>query len=471
LSIEIEKSVLEKACKEMIETILLCLPNAFKGTIYRIGKPPELIAERITSGIIDNGERRISWGLPASSEYNTPGKPWIEYRDQPGRPLEAMAWCVEKQKSWTSEDPKNDARNLRFQIDGIEEEFHHMEPVLVRKSDLQLDIYPPVGYPIDYQGNAIWNDSDYLVVGVIKIHFQPFTIKIGSHETQVIKKLSRSLGTELLSYQLRQESMRTMERLADDRLNTCNILADSLRNTLTKSGLILSLVKQEIGYLRYQWEQLLMERQNGKNIKTESIKTLNELIMNLKEGPEDIKRDLADAQNKFLELSLPPEKGKNWIVKQIEEQWNALLLNCPQEDYKKEIIRETIDKLKNSLSFGQDPDIVATCNKIPEDLKWEWVDLLYKENDNFNAVALERLIKILENPALIIQSREKSKKTLMQLMALVETMNTLEQSTNFLLGEVLNGGSAKLTSDTFKNNQNGYPEKDGSSSSGINENL
>ena len=45
---EIEKAVLEKACREMIETILLCLPNAYKGTIYAIGKPPELLAERIT---------------------------------------------------------------------------------------------------------------------------------------------------------------------------------------------------------------------------------------------------------------------------------------------------------------------------------------------------------------------------------------------------------------------------------------
>lgn len=49
MSIEIEKSVLEKACREMIETILFCLPNAFEGTIYRIGKRLELIAERITS--------------------------------------------------------------------------------------------------------------------------------------------------------------------------------------------------------------------------------------------------------------------------------------------------------------------------------------------------------------------------------------------------------------------------------------
>ena len=454
LSIEIEKPVLEKACKEVIETILLCLPNAFKGTIYRIGKPPNLIAERITSGIIQNEEGIISWGLPAYSEYNSPGKPWTEYRDQPDRLPEAMAWCVEKQKSWTSEDPKNDARNLRFQIDGIEEEFHHMEPVLVRKSDLKFDLFPSDQYPMDYMGNAIWSDSDYIVVAVIKIHFTPFTIKIGSYETMVIKKLSRSLGTELLSYKLRQDSIKAMERLASDRLNTCNILADYLRNTITKSGLIFSLVKHEMGYLRDQWEQLLIADQNQKNIKLESIKELNEILTTLGEGYEDLKKDLADTQNKFLELSLPPEKGKNWVVKQIEEQWRFLLNQCPQEECKDRMIWETIDKLKKSLYFGQNPDIVSRYDKIPEEVKWEWVDLLYKDNDSFNAEVLKRLIKVLENPVLVIPLREKSKKTLTQLLVLAETMSTLEQNTNFLLGEVLNGGKAKLTSDILSHNQN-----------------
>ncbi|UCF58013.1 MAG: hypothetical protein JSW15_06090, partial [Deltaproteobacteria bacterium] len=223
MSIEIEKPVLEKACREMIETILLCLPNAFKGTIYRIGKPPNLIAERITSGVIDEERKKISWGLPTKSEYNPPGKPWGEYRDNPGRPLEAMSWCVEKQKSWTAENPRNDARSVRMQVEGIREDFHHMEPVLVRKSDLNLNMYSSE-YPKDRNGNLIWKESEYVTVAVVKIHFRPYTIKIASYETMVIKKLSRSLGTELLSYQLRQESLKTMQQYAKDRLNACNIL-------------------------------------------------------------------------------------------------------------------------------------------------------------------------------------------------------------------------------------------------------
>jgi len=451
LSIEIEKSVLKKACMEMIETILFCLPNAFKGTIYRIGKPPDLIAERITSGIIDDGKGKISWGLPAKSGYNSPGKPWLEYRDQPDRPLESMSWCVEKQKSWTSEDPEKDARNLRFQVEGIAKDFHHMEPVLVLKSDLKLDMDSSLDYPNDYKGNSIWKDIDYIVVAVIKIHFHPFAIKIGSHETKIIKKLSRSLGTELLSHQLRQDSMKSMEQLATDRLNACNILADSLRNAITKSGLIFSLVKQEIGYLRDQWEQALIEDRKENNMKVEAIRDLNEMLTSLGDGYEDLKEDLVDAQNKFLELSLPPEKGENWVGMQIEERWKDLLYQCPQDDLKRKTVWKTIDKLKKSLHFGQDPDIIAKYTKIPEEVKKEWVNLMYRNNDKFDDSALDRLIKVLANSSLVIPSREKSRKTLTQLKALAQTMSQLEQNTNFLLNRVLNGTEKNLISGALKN--------------------
>lgn len=451
MSIEIEKSVLEKACREMIETILFCLPNAFKGTIYRIGKPPELIAERITSGIIGDGREKISWGFPAKSGYNPPGKPWVDYRDQPGRPLEAMSWCVEKQKSWTSEDPRNDARNLRFQVEGIEEDFHHMEPVLVPKSDLNLNTYPSSEYPRDHKGNIIWKDSEHVVVAVIKIHFHPFTIKIGSYETRVTKKLSRSLGTELLSYQLRQDSMRAMQQLAKDRLNACNILADSLRNAITKSGLIFSLVKQEVGYLRDQWEQVLLEDRKEKNMKVEAIRGLNEMLIAMGEGYEGLREDLAAVQNKFLELSLPPEKGEKWVIMQIEERWKELFNKCPQDDHKRTMIWQTIDKLRKSLYFGQDPDNIANYDKIPEELKREWVSLIYRNTDRFDPSALKRLIKILGNPVLTIPSREKSKKTLTQLKALAETMSQLERNTNFLLREVLNGDDNQVVSKILSN--------------------
>ena len=105
LKLDIAKVGLLQACKDIIETILFCLPNAHKGTVYRIGNPPELVAKQVTSGVIDEERTTISWGIPEKSRYAPPGRPWIEYRDEPGHPQEAMAWCVEKQESWTAENP------------------------------------------------------------------------------------------------------------------------------------------------------------------------------------------------------------------------------------------------------------------------------------------------------------------------------------------------------------------------------
>lgn len=445
MSLEIDKPLLETACKEMIETILLCLPSAYKGTIYRIGRPPDLVAERITSGVISGSRKEISWGLPERSEYNPPGRPWLDYRDEPGRPLEAMAWCVEKQKSWTSEDPTHDSRSVSLQVEGTWEDFHHMEPVLLRKSDLRFDMYSSAEYPKNFRDEFIWNGSEFVVVAVIKIHFHPRTIRIGSPETMVIKKLSRSLGTELLSYQLKQDSLKAMQQIAKDRLNACNILADSLRNAITKSGLLFSLVKQEIGHLRDQWERLLLEELQEKNPKVGAIEKLNAILEKMDGCDDHLKKDLADVQKRFLELSLPPETGKNWVTMQIGERWKDFFHQCPRNEAETEQVWELIRRLKQALYFGQDPKVIGRFNKIPNALKLEWVDLIYKDVGRFDASSLERLIKILASPAICIPSRERSKKTLIQLKALAENMNQLERNTNFLLRQVLNGGDNGFT--------------------------
>ena len=379
----------------MIETILLCLPDAYKGTIYRIGKPPELIAERITSGIIDRNGMVISWGLPSQSDYNRPGKPWLAYRDEQGRALEAMSWCVETQKSWTSEDPANDPRDARGIVDGEEPDYHHMEPVLVKRSDLSLNMHSCIEYPRNIDGNVIWKNSDYVVVAVIKIHFHPHTIKIGSPEAKVIKKLSRSLGTQLLSYQLRQDSLNVVQQLAKDRLNACDILADSLRNAITKSGLVFSLIKQEIGFLREQWEQLLRDHRNERNIKVEAIERLNGLLLSMNGEHGALGEDLIEVQKRFLTLHLPPDKGKNWVTLQIEERWKDLLAYSSMSPEKQAEVWQTIDLLKQSLGFGREHEVIEQYDRISEDVKEDWVRLIYRENDHFDPSDIEKIINIL----------------------------------------------------------------------------
>lgn len=437
--INLDKNTLEKACKEIIETILFCLPDAYKGTVYHIGPPPDLRAVRVASGIIDKNREKIEWELEGSSDFDPPGKTWLEYRDEPGRPLEAMAWCVEKQKSWTSEDPIRDIRGRRYQRDGIED-YHHMEPVLIRKSDLVTENNFDIKFPTNYKGKRIWEDSEYVVVAVIKINFK-HPIKINGPETKIIKKLSRTLGTELLSYQLKKESLQIMKRLAKEKLETCNALAHTLRNTLAKSGLIFSLIKLELATLREQWEKKLLQENKQKELKREAIEELNRALEKMGGSSDKLKRSLAEVQKKFLHMSLPPDLGERWVKMQIEEKWNRLL-NEAEDNQKKEYVKEVkqgIEKLKKSLYIGKDPNLLSNYKNIPEQLKKEWIDLIYKDVDYPNPEFLERISRILEDKTLDLPYQEKSRKSLIRLKALLEIISELEHNINIILSQVLNG--------------------------------
>jgi hypothetical protein len=439
LAIEIDKALLEKACKNIIEVILFCLPNAYKGTVYEIGPPPDMIAKRITSGVI-NGERKtISWGLPETSDYNPPGKPWTEYRDEAGRPLEAMGWCVENQKSWTAEDPRNDTRSVRLQMEGVWEDSHHMEPVLIPKEDSYSGNGPLLQYPRNCKGKIIWQNNEYVVVAVIKIHFHPHSIEIGSPETRVIKRLSLSLGTELLSYQLRQRSLEAMRELAQDKLNSCNVLAHSLRNAIAKSGFVFSLIKLELGFLRDQWERLVLEHSDQQGMKQKAVHALNEALKNMGKGSDEQGKDLLGIQNRFLDFSPPAEQGEKWVCAHIEERWNELLVEKPLDEEHEKEVRRGIDELKRSLYLGRDPDILAAYDKMPESLKKEWADLIYRDTGQLDTQFLDRSIQILQNPSLNLPYREKSRKSLIYLKTLAEIMGELEQSTNSVLQQVLKG--------------------------------
>ena len=440
MAIEIDHEILERACKEIIGTILFCLPSAYKGTVYRIGDPPLLTAERITSGIMNRELETISWGLPEKSDYNPPGKSWSGYMDMQDRPLEAMAWCVERQKSWTSEDPKTDRRRIPL-INGTGTlDSHHMEPVLVPKEDLYLDHLPMMEFPKSRGGKTVWGESPYAVVAVIKIHFPRKAVRIGSPETKIIKRLSRALGTDLISHQLREQSLKAMHRLAQDKLDSYNILSDCLRNTVAKTGLVFSLIKLELGFLRDQWETLLLDHAVCSfQSKRQAIQALNELLLGVEGDNKKMKKDLMEVQNKFLDLCLTPERGENWVRMQIEERWKKLCGEGKAFKDKEEEVCLAIGALKNALHLGRDPEILAAYNGMPEALKNEWTDLIYRNIERLEDLSLYRLIEILGNHDLNLPFQEKSRRSLIRLKAVAEIVGQLDLNTNMVLREVLNG--------------------------------
>jgi len=111
--------------------------------------------------------------------------------------------------------------------------------------------------PKDWRGNPIWQNSEYLVAAVIKIHFKPYTLKRDDRSTRIIKELSRRLGTEILSLNLRENLFQAQKEFTRRRLQSCEILAHEMRNAMIKFGFIVSAINAQMGILRGHWEDHL----------------------------------------------------------------------------------------------------------------------------------------------------------------------------------------------------------------------
>jgi hypothetical protein len=437
--------ILARTCKDMIETILLALDDATKGTIYRVGPMPLLQAVRVTSGSRSPSTGQIEWGLPEVSDYNFPGKHWEQYRDRPGSVLEAMGWCVERQKSWTADDPYGDIRSVRKQLSGEIEDFHHMEPVLVRKSDLYGEQLRGLDYPLDNQGRPIWQNTEYVVAAVIKIHFKPYRIKIGDRSTKIIKKLSRTLGTELLSLHIRGTLSDAQKNLTRQRLQSCNVLAHELRNTLIKLGFTTSAINTEIGYLREQWEAQVEKAFPDLETKRSILQRLSGLLesqMPLLNGNKhlaEVSKDLLADQIEMATLCLMPHVAERWLHHKIRPRWNELLsestLWCSMESE----ILELLDRLQDAIWLGTTEALAGQVNHIPEDLREAWRRLVYVDFTVEKVPMLDEIIRLLDHPDLRIPHRLQTKKILTSLKVLAEMIPEVEERANRIICSLRNG--------------------------------
>lgn len=443
----ITSEVLEKTCKDMIENILFCLRDANKGTIYRVGPLPKLQVVRITSGARAGNSDQIDWGLPEHSDYNYPGKSWEQYQDRDGHVMEAMGWCVERQKSWTADDPSADVRSVRKQLRGELEDSHHMEPVLVRKADLYWDQVETLEYPLDQYGNPIWQDTEYVVVAVIKIHFKPGTITRGDRSTKIIKKLSRTLGTELLSLHVRETLAEAQKALARQRLQSCNVLAHEMRNTLIKLGFIFSAINAEIGFLREQWETQLEKAfphmQHKKTLLSELNRIIQSRIAHLN-GNKEVAitaKELLNDQQELANMPLMPHMGEKWLANRIRPKWEWLLSESCAWDPDREMVLSLLDQLGQSIWLGTDKNLTRRISHLPDDLKDAWPRLAYTDFTAEQMPILEEIISFLDHPALDIPHRHQTKKILTSLRALVEMIPELEERTNRIISSLRNGST------------------------------
>lgn len=441
----ISNDVLERRCKDLIETILLSLEHATKGTIYRIGPMPELQAVRVTSGFRDEATGQIHWGLPEASDYNAPGKTWEQYRDRPGNVLEAMAWCVERQKSWTADNPYEDNRSVRKQLSGEIEDFHHMEPVLVLKSDLYWNQPSEPEYPVDCLGTPIWQDTKYVVAAVIKIHFKPYQIRRGDRSTKMIKLLSRTLGTELLSLHIRETLAEAQETLTRQRLQTCNVLAHELRNTLMKLGFTSSAINAEISYLREQWEAELEKSFPDLETKKTVLRSLTNILesrIGLLNGSlplREVCTQLVGIQRDMATMPLMPEIAEKWVEHKIRPKWRRLLLETELWQDENERVQQLLERLQKVIAIGRDSALAARMTHLPLDLRERWQCLAYVDFTADKVTLVDDILQFLDHPALNIPHKLQSKKVLTSLRVLTAMMPDVEERANRMICSLKNG--------------------------------
>ncbi len=445
----ISDDILERTCKDMIETILLCLCDATKGTIYRIGPMPELRTIRVTSGARNETTGQILWGLNEYSDYNYPGKRWEDYKDKPGHPLEAMAWCVEKAKSWTADDPQEDCRSVRKQLSNEPEDYHHMEPVLIRKSYFHGDQASNLEYPVDFMGNAIWKNCEDLVVAVIKIHFKKGCIERGDRSTKVIKKLSHTLGTQLLSLHIRETLSEAQKDLARQRLQSCNILAHELRNTLIKLGFIFSAINAEISFLREQWESQIAIACPGLENKRVILEKLNRLIeSNLaQENGTAILRQLCETlmaeQSELANLPLMPGLAEKWVANKIRPKWEKLMVESHAWEQSREEVQSLLGRLKDAMWLGTSKELAGKIDHLPDDLRAIWPKIAYVDFTVDKLMVLDQILDFLNHPELDIPHKQQTRKILTSLKALVEMIPEVEERTNRIILSLRNGSFEK----------------------------
>ena len=428
--------LLVATCRTMIGTLLSCLDNATKGTIYKIGLMPELTVVRVMSGVRMPGSDVLEWGLPATSEYNFPGKKWEMYRDQPGRPLEAMGWCVERQTSWTADNPFEDPRSVRKQLAGEPEAEFHMEPVVVRKKNLYGNS-KNLHYPVDWQGNPIWVDGDFVVSAVVKIHFKPGTLKAGDHQTVAIHNLARSLGSELLSLWFREKLFQASKEFARQRLQSCEILAHELRNTLVKLGFVFSAINAQIGILRERWEKLLQDLLPQLDWKgpllDELCARLGERVPELGSSNEllNLGQKLLLEQKELAALYLSPFQDREWVKNKIYPKWEKLLLAT--DLWNSTEILALLSRLEKALCTGMSYDPSVAIDGLPVELLDRWSKLAYVQITSGNLAQLDEVIRLVEEPVLPVSHKGQMLKVLKSLRAIVYTIPEVEEKATSIL--------------------------------------
>jgi len=429
----INPSVLQRVCRVMIETLLVCLPNAVGGAIYSIGPVPDLSLKLVSSGRRYGQTDKILWHEIGKSSHNFTVKQWEDYRDHKGDILEGLAWCVENQIGWTVDHAISKKQNGKdLPQEGGFDGFYHVEPILIKKADLgQREVSLP-NHPKNSQGKKMWQNSSHVTVGVVKADFLPGTVAPGDRSTRAVKMLSGFFGIQMFSLHAIQTTVEKSKRIQNERQKVCNKLSYDFRTILAKLGLLYRIIDFEISNLRESWETMFHHSYPDKPCKRVIIRELDRLLQEI-ERKYDLQGDLDDLsrlkhyQKLLLEYYFLPKQNKIWLRHKIRPLWASLASEFDLSLPLKSQVEDLLERLEESFSVFLEKKAIEKIDLVPESVKKDWLRLAYTEMDWNDQKIFEEYVDLLDGLSVMLEHRRHSSRNLVYLKNLVELMPEIEQ--------------------------------------------
>lgn len=249
----------------------------------------------------------------------------------------------------------------------------------------------------------------------------------------------------------RKQAEEAIREVSRQRLQSCNIIAHELRNTLTKLGFFFSAINSVMSFLREQWESELRKGLPTLEYKDTIVMRLSELIF-LRQprlrGQEELMQlseELLAEQEVLATLFLLPQQAENRLRDKISPKWQRLLAESRAWEKDKEEVQQLLSVLEKAIWNVVDEDLAKKVDHLPEDLRVKWPKLAYIRFSANNLFLLEDVLHLLEQPGLNIPHKQQLKKLLTSLKALADIISVIEERTNRMLfslrsGEELEGG-------------------------------
>jgi hypothetical protein len=429
----INPSVLQRVCRVMIETLLVCLPNAVGSAFYSLGPLPHLSLKLVSSARRYGQTDKILWDEINKSSHNFAFKKWEDYRDHKGGVLEGLAWCVENQIGWTVEHAVSQGQNIndfpeKNGLDG----FYHLEPILIKKAELGQRKVSLPHHPKNSQGKAIWQKSSHATVGVIKTDFLPGTVAPGDRSTRVTKTLSGFFGIQMLSMHAIQTTVEKTKHIQKERQKVCNKLSHDFRTILAKLGLLYRIIDFEISNLRESWETVFHHCYPERPCKKTIIKKLDSLMQEI-ERKYDVPDDCDDVtrlkhyQKLLLEYYFLPKQNKIWLRHKIRPLWASVASEFDVSPSLKNEVEDLLERLEESFGVFLKKKDIEKIDLVPESVKKDWLRLAYTEMDWNDKTVFEEYIDLLDSLSVMLEHRRHSSRNLVYLKNLVELMPEIEQ--------------------------------------------